>query len=81
MLTSDSTSLVDKTVTPSAQFAEEVASWPLGYRIEIFSQLLANEMVKVFGKFMAVELKIKDGKVVDIRTVVTLKIHEVQQLE
>ena len=61
-------------VRPSQRFLDELASWKPGQRVEFLSQLLATEIIRMFGvEFFSLELKVMNGEVTDIRPLLNIK--------
>ena len=70
----------DGVARPSQRFLEEMASWTPGQRIELLSQLLATEIIKMFGvEFFSLELKVMRGEVSDIRPLLNIKPAEMRE--
>ena len=64
----------DDPVHPSQQFLDELAPWTPGQRVELLSQLLATELIRMFGtEFFTLELKVMHGEVTDIRPLLNIK--------
>jgi len=70
----------DNPARPSQRFLEEMASWTPGQRIELLSQLLATEIIRMFGvEFFSLELKVMRGEVSDIRPLLNIKPAEMRE--
>ena len=65
---------------PSQQFRDELASWTAGQRVELLSQLLATEIIRMFGvEFFSLELKVTNGEITDIRPLLNVKPSEMRK--
>jgi len=65
---------------PSQQFLDELASWKPGPRVELLSQLLATEVIRMFGvEFFCLEIKVVNGEVTDIRPLLNIKPSEMRK--
>lgn len=70
----------DARVQPSQRFLDELASWKPGQRTEFLSQLLATEIIRMFGvEFFCLELKVINGEVTDIRPLLNVKPSEMRK--
>lgn len=70
----------DGVARPSQRFLEEMASWTPGQRIELLSQLLAKDIIRMFGvEFFSLELKVTNGEITDIRPLLNVKPSEMRK--
>lgn len=71
----------DDPAYPSQRFLDELASLRSGQRVELLSQLLATEIIRMFGvEFFSLELKVVNGQVSDIRPLLNVKPNEMRKL-
>ncbi|MBI3292307.1 MAG: hypothetical protein HYZ73_05810 [Elusimicrobia bacterium] len=64
----------------SQRFLDELASWTPGQRVAFLSQLLATEVIRMFGvEFFCLEIKVVNGKVTDIRPLLNVKPSEMRK--
>lgn len=67
-------------VHPSQRFLDELASWTTGQRVEFLSQLLAKDIIRMFGvEFFSLELKVTNGEITDIRPLLNVKLSEMRK--
>jgi len=65
---------------PSQRFLDELASWTPGQRVELLSQLLAKDIIRMFGvEFFSLELQVTNGEVTDIRPLLNVKPSEMRK--